>query len=301
MDSIRLPRFKRSPNASPIRLTERDHEVLRHVHRHRFLRSDHLRSLLPGSHQQLLRRLQKLFHHGYLDRPRAQLSYYHAGGSNPYCYGLGSKGAKLLAELSGGTRPRLERTNVNQCVRQHYLKHTLLIAEVMVAIETACACNRTIRFLPQDELASRINLRDPFRWTVNVHSRRLGVRPDNVFGLENAHTGERSFYFLEADRTTMPVTRRNLRQSSYFRKLLAYEATWKQDIHRTRFGFHRFRVLTVTTSAARVKHLIEVCRQLEHGQGLFLYTAAASFRPQADSLSVAWETAKPPFAAAFLL
>jgi hypothetical protein len=42
-------------------------------------------------------------------------------------------------------------------------------------------------------------------------------------------TGQSSgHFFLEADRGTMPVTRWTLSQTSFFRKLLAYEATWTQ-------------------------------------------------------------------------
>ncbi|TAK95379.1 MAG: DeoR family transcriptional regulator, partial [Verrucomicrobia bacterium] len=75
MQSIRLPRFKRSPDIASMRLTERDREILRHIYRHRFLRTDHLTKLLSGSPQQIRRRLQKLYHHGYLERPRCQIDY----------------------------------------------------------------------------------------------------------------------------------------------------------------------------------------------------------------------------------
>jgi len=61
---LRLPRFKRSPAIASLRLTERDEEILKHVRHHRFLRSDHVAALALGSRQQVLRRLQRLFHHG---------------------------------------------------------------------------------------------------------------------------------------------------------------------------------------------------------------------------------------------
>ena len=140
-------------------------------------------------------------------------------------------------------------------------------------------------------MAAKINLRDPFRWTLNVYSRRLGLRPDKIFGVENRQTGEHAFYFLEADRATMPVVRQNPNQSSFQRKLLAYEATWTQNIHRDRLGMNRFRVLTVTSSAARVKHLVEACAQLKRGHGLFLFADADSFSRHADPLSFPWQTA----------
>jgi len=42
---------------APIKLTERDHEILRLIHRHRFLRSHQIITLLGGSAQNLSRRL----------------------------------------------------------------------------------------------------------------------------------------------------------------------------------------------------------------------------------------------------
>src|SRR5476649_1300693 len=93
----RLPRFRRVPEAPTMRLTPRDLEILRHVARHRFLNSAQIAALTGGSAQQLLRRLQRLFHSGYLDRPRAQLSYFTTDGSRPMVYGLARAGARALA------------------------------------------------------------------------------------------------------------------------------------------------------------------------------------------------------------
>ena len=76
MEQFRLPRFRRAPGVPRIELTERDREILQQVHRHRFLRSSHLGQLVPGGRKHLLRRLQLLYHHGYLERPRAQIDYY---------------------------------------------------------------------------------------------------------------------------------------------------------------------------------------------------------------------------------
>jgi hypothetical protein len=120
-----------------------------------------------------------------------------------------------------------------------------------------------------------------------------GVIPDRVFGLEFSDEFGRQnhcWYFLEADCGTMPVTRHNLDQSSFYRKLLAYEATWRKELHRTRLGFDRFRVLTVTRSPQRVDHMLEVCSQLQRGQGLFLFTEASSLLAGGDVLTKGWRT-----------
>jgi DNA-binding Lrp family transcriptional regulator len=83
MESSRLPRFKRASAVAPIELTERDRDIIRLVHRHRFLRSTQIVALVGDSSQQLLRRLRLLYHHGYLERPRAQIDYYHRGVIEP--------------------------------------------------------------------------------------------------------------------------------------------------------------------------------------------------------------------------
>ena len=275
MEFRRLPKFKRAPAVAPMQLTERDRQIIRLVHRHRFLRSLQILALMGDRSQQLLRRLQLLYHHGFLERPRSQLDYYqyHAAGSRPIVYGLGNKGGALLRQELGVAFREVSWGEKNRAVRRMFLDHALLVSDVMVAIELACR-KIGVRLVTEQELAlpGKCQL---FKWTVNINSSlKLGVVPDRVFALEfrdQAGNRERAFFFLEADRGTMPVRRRNLFQTSFYRKLLAYEATWSQSIHRTRFGFHRFRVLAVTTSAKRVESLFEACSQLQRGHGLFLF------------------------------
>ena len=80
--AARRPRFRRDAAAlQPMQMTARDLEILRCIAAHRFLRSSQLAALVGGSVQQVLRRLQLLYHHGYLERPAAQIDYYHRGGS----------------------------------------------------------------------------------------------------------------------------------------------------------------------------------------------------------------------------
>lgn len=281
MASVRLPRFRRAVEAvARMQLTRRDQAIIALVHQHRFLRSSHITALIGDSSPQLLRRLHLLFHHGFLERPRAQIDYYHQGGSRPMVYGLGNKGAELLRlQLDW---PDLNRDGNNRFVGRLFLEHALLISDVMVALELACRASQKFRFVDAADfpLPPKIERhREPFRWSVKVGGRwEVGLIPDAVFALQStADLQDVAFFFLEADRGTMPVTRSTLAQSSFYRKLLAYEATWKQNLHRTRFGFHRFRVLTVTMSPARAQNLAEAAAGLERGRGLFLFTDLSSF------------------------
>jgi len=299
MEFIRLPRFQRVPGIRPIQITERDRNLIQLVHQHRFLRSSHITALVGDSSQQLLRRLQLLFHHSYLERPRAQIGYFHQGGSQPMVYGLGSRGAAFLGQESGSLQRKLNWSLKNRGIGRLFLEHALLISDVMVGFELACRKFGRVRLLTCDQLPlpdELRNHREPFRWQVTLSNRhKLGLIPDQVFALEFADRPpgrNRAFFFLEADRATMPVVRQNLSQTSFFRKLLAYEATWTQGLHRSQFGFHRFRVITVTSSRQRVESMVAACQNLERGRGLFLFADRRSL-VQADPLTLRWRSAWP--------
>lgn len=281
----RLPRFERAPTVAPIRLTERDREIIRLIHRHRFLRSHQITALTGGSQQQLTRRLQLLFHHGYLERPRAQLQFYERSGSQAIAYGLGNKSSSMLQlnPASWGEK--------NRALGRIYLAHALLVSDVMVALELACR-QRGIRLLHEDAL--NLPGEAPLHWRVKLRDdTKLGVIPDRTFALEYSDQNgqvQRVYYFLEADRGTMPVVREKLAQSSFYRKLLAYGATWSNKVHQRHLGIPRFRVLTVTTSAARVKSLLDACSRLQRGHGLFLFADQSVL--QKDLLSAVWQCGK---------
>ena len=81
---------------------------------------------------------------------------------------------------------------------------------------------------------ARVALRAPSGHSLRLDTdTTLRVLSDRVFALEiDEQPDSRAYFFLEADRGTMPVKRQSLSQTSFFRKLLAYEATWSQSLHR---------------------------------------------------------------------
>ena len=296
----RKKRFRREPEGR-LQITERDLALLRHVFRHRFLRSTHLQALVGGG-QGLLRRLAELYHHAFLDRPREPIEFYAHAGSKPMVYALGNQGAKVLAEHGGIPRGKIDWTAKNRGIGPLFLDHTLLVADVMVALELACRTNGRVRLMDQDELLARApeetrRRKHPFQWAVTCRYLdepvTLGVAPDARFGLHYLDRPEgrnRAYFFLEADRATMPIARNNVRQTSFFRKMTAYTETWKQGIHTSVYGIQNFRVLTVTSSPERVENLLRASRALNDGKGskLFLFTDEASFRAAPDLLAHEW-------------
>jgi hypothetical protein len=218
---------------------------------------------------------------------------------------LGNKGEALLAQELGITVRPVSWGEKNPPIGRVYLEHALLVSDVMVAFELACRKNGRVRLIAADELLSPPKANPPgatFKWNVKIKDGvKLGVIPDRVFALEfpdGSGNPQRAYFFLEADRGTMPVTRRSLSQTSFQRKLLAYEATWTQNLHCSLFGFHRFRVLTVTTIPGRVKSLIDASSQLKRGHGLFLFADRTVL--EKDLFAALWQSGKSGEMAAIL-
>jgi hypothetical protein len=207
---------------------------------------------------------------------------------------MGKKGMDWLKR----ERPILFRHTIpkeQKIIGRLFLEHALLVSDIMVAAEVACRGRRDVRILS----AAGSDQFVPSQWSVNVAGRlKCRVVPDAVFGLE--YRGKQCWYFLEADRGTMPVTRRSLQSSSLRRKFACYIATWEQKIHQS-FGIRRFRVLTVTAKPDRVETMIKVCREnVQAGRGLFLFATADALRKRQDFWAVPWQTAYSDDAASLL-
>ena len=209
----------------------------------------------------------------------ASSTYFQRGGSQSIVHGLASRGAAHLRRVADVPFARLDWTTHNRSVKRLFLEHALMVSDIMVALELACRRRGDLRLLIKHEIplpeAIRA-LRDPFRWTVTVSGKgKLGVIPDRVFALEFTDTHERILCFLEADRGTMPVERSKHAASSITRKLHAYAATWNAGIHRSRFGIHRLRVLTVTSSESRCESIRSAEATVSSGKGIFHCVAAS--------------------------
>lgn len=290
MHRRRCPRFQRCADPGPIHLTRRDIAVLQKVHQYRFLRSTHLIQLLTGSPQQLLRRLQALYHHGYLDRPRIQIDYYRAG-SRPIVYGIGRRGIAFLRER-GFVPSRVRSSELRGSVSTRFsLCHTLAVADAVIAFEVAASRGNGPGILHHREAGAR-----SFQWRVHVPSpppgADLGLVPDWIFALNVGADGNPLWIFLEVDRGTMPVRAHGLRRSSLHRKIIAYQETWRQGVLRPTFP--RFRVLTLTTSQQRVEHLVDLTRRMAGGNGsrLFLFGLQEDVLRSSDPLSFRFRNGK---------
>lgn len=171
----RLPRFIRAKRSHrpPLALQERDLDLLRTAYEYRLITTpQYLLLYADESRDAIYRRLQKLFHHGYVDRigrnPNA-----------PLVYALGSRGGEVL-----GVSCRKE-------VGDPYLLHQLMIGDFRVTLALASR-GQGVTVAWRD-----IGEGSP-------------IKPDGFFDLQFPDRPDgrnRAFFFLEADRSTMTSRR----------------------------------------------------------------------------------------------
>jgi hypothetical protein len=286
MTTTRSKRFVRRSTPPAFQLTDRDLTLVGHVARHRFLSSDHLVKLDGGSAQNVLRSLRVLFDHQFLDRPAAQLSYVPLTGPRPLIYGLGRRGSRALRER-GSSIAKADWTERNKRAGAKFIAHTVAIADFLVSLEAACRSAGDVRLIHErDILASapegRQNAREPLRISVPGIDRRIGITsvvPDGLFGLEFAD-GTASYFLLEVDRGSMPVTRTRFDKTSYQRKLIVYWEAWKKKVHASHFGVSQLRLLTLTEGKPRIANMLKAVDEITAGKGsnFFLFATRDAMR-----------------------
>jgi hypothetical protein len=293
----RRPRFTRAETPLSFQITERDVAIVRHVARHRFLRSTHISQLLDAPHKKILERLSSLYHAGYLDRPRAQLEYHvRGGGSAPLIYALGNRGAELLSARDGYGKSDIDWAHKNRESGREFILHALAIADFSVSLALACRQHGAVELQTADQLRQSLppethSATKPWAWRVSVRhsgaSAEVGMLPDWVFALK--FSDRRRAFFVECDRGTMPVERAGLGQTSMLRKFLGYEATHAQALHTRRFSWKAFRTLIVTANTERyatMRALIERTPALR-ASPLFLFAEHPTLSP-ATILGKSW-------------
>jgi hypothetical protein len=279
-----------------LQIRPRDVDILRYVRRYRLLGSrSHILPLFGGS-RYLLRRLKKLYEQKYL---------YRLPGRRPHeeaVYAVGNAGADLLKRRFGLPRPNVDYTQQNRHLGPRFIEHTLLVADIMVAIELACWQRDDVRFISQQDILENrasASIREesrtvgghPLRWRVQFShqswSGRKSIEPDQMFGIERtADDQEPNWFFLEADRQTMPVKSRTMNRSSLFKKQLQYFQSWDSKDASNRFeelfGVSNVRTVFVLDTGydgeKRLQRCLEVNKHFYDGDGtgLFLFVTTTT-------------------------
>lgn len=215
-------------------------------------------------------------------------------------YAIADLGAHLLSERGHAAAANVEWSRKNREAGRPFIEHQLEIIDFQVALERAVRMRRDIGLIQSDELISAFpeqtrRMRNPLAMRVGVlHNGKIhevGVIPDLIFGIRFSDNSRRCF-MVEIDRGTMPVTRTDVAQTSFERKMRAYVAAHAAKQHETQFGWKTFRVLTVTTDHHRAQSMREALRRWQlppgPGRGLFLFAIRDELRA-ADPITYSWE------------
>src|SRR3954469_7721959 len=187
--SVRRPRFRRAAVPPPFRLTEDDVEIVRVVARHRLIRSTQIATLVGRSLDRTNDRLLRLFHAGYIDRPRAQLDYYPTFGSAPMIYALADRGAHLLREWDGIKFRNPEWSRKNREAGRPFIEHQIEIVDFEVSMQRAVRMSSDIKLITADEMIAAAPGQLPAMNPFSLHAkltdrgvvREATVIPDIVF------------------------------------------------------------------------------------------------------------------------
>src|SRR4051812_17878419 len=298
--SVRRPRFRRATAPPPFRLTEDDVEIVRVVARHRLIRSTHIAALVGRSLDRTNDRLLRLFHAGYIDRPRAQLDYYPTFGSAPMIYALADLGVRLLREWDGAEFRNPEWSRKNREAGRPFIEHQTEIVDFEVGLQRAVRERDGVKLITAEDMIAAAPHRLPAVNPFSLHGklsdrglvREASVIPDIVFGLELTDGSRRNF-MVEIDRGTMPVRRSDPEQTSIERKMRVYLAAHAAKQHQREFGWTNFRVLFATTNQERIETMIDASRQSQarrHGVGasLFWFSTFSEIKEVADLLALEW-------------
>lgn len=251
------PSHKRDPKPPALQLTARDLEILRNVNRYRVLNAHQIEVLNfpPASEESrslrsaCQRRLQKLYHHKYLDR--ILLPLVPGEGRRPYPYALDKRGADELAQHVGvdrgelGWKPRANRLG------PIFLEHLLAISQFRVTAELQVRSGAWQSVDWVDE----IQLRKPEnQHKVPRHNRRgkAVVRyPDGYFTVTLHGVQQPAHFFLEVDQGTE-------KNQTWADKMKAYMEFRSSGQSSAQLGTANFRVVALVSSQRRLENLMRV-------------------------------------------
>jgi len=195
--------------------------------------------------------MKKLFHYGYLDRPPIQKQMRWAGGSHEMIYALTEKGRRALEDVKPTSTDHFVQHR--RKYQMAHILHELMIARFRATISLAIQNHSPFQM-------SFWRVGNDLRLELSQNGTNQMLIPDGFFAIRNGDQEEH--FFVEADRSTMPLTRpEKSRGTSWDRKIAKYEEYHRSGIHKREFQTAGFRVLTITPSEKRRDNIREIASQ----------------------------------------
>jgi hypothetical protein len=178
------------------------------------------------------RRRMKYVEAGYLTIPPEYrcLHWPHPGRAERITM-IGNKAARALREL-GYDIPRRDWDHRAKTLRHCSLEHMLLNAEVITCFllnHKAAPWLRLLAFYPEDDFVDFVTFFD------GREEVTLSIQPDALYVTHDLRTGEVLAIAQETHRGSMPQWRSIFKQTSFYKKAVAYSVWWMQGIYRQTF------------------------------------------------------------------
>lgn len=300
------------PFVGRVQITPRDLDYLQVLCENGPTRANALHQIVSPAVKQVQtkKRLLKLYGspNAYVDRPEQQKENYNA---NYTCliYDINKKGEELLITHGRiSDEQRFWRVNRLRGTYRNFW-HEVMIADIMASIRLGIQADPMLRYISWHQILTRApeatrRFDNPFKLPYSIshngQSLMSTLVPDAIFGIEFRRQPKSyyAFFALEADRNTMPVSRSNLKDNSYLRKILAYRSLVSAGTYRTHLGLPNLRVLTVTTNAVHQANIKKLVGDIAGKSELFLFKTLPSLgrafnapEPTPHIIAGAWERA----------
>jgi len=268
--------------AERLELNSRDIDILEALSQYRFLTTTQLSEMFFPSKNFAVRRLRKLYDHGYIDRIHRPVTE----GRAELLYALWTKGAQALARKLQVSRKELGWSKNKNQVGTEFLEHELEIGRFHLALEQGCTqrigCTVT-EWKSREELKLRkgsISFGDHMR---DRGKTRILI-PDSYFVLGTSKG--RAHFFLEIDLYTETASK------VFKQKMQSYKLYFERGLFQERYGAKNFRVLTIVPNNIRLTSLLQATRELGVGI-LFWFTISSSISPETIFKDI-WRRADRP-------
>lgn len=281
-----------------------DYKIISIAARHGAVDTRQLTRFFPHrSEDGLKRRVTLLFHHGFLARPRAQEHRNRlVKGSTPLVVTPDRRGIRNHRARERDPVPMPKWTHDNDKRTWGSINHLLTTTDLRIAYQFPETPPKNFAFTPGHELLlargseRTLKAKAPYKLSTNaiwpILNRRevieptklwVSTEPDDYFSV----TSDReNFYFHESDEgTEIILPNKEKRHSLLFfhltsllQKYAVYANAFRERVHEKHFGIPNFRVITTTSTPARVQKIIRQCYPFicegdrKVRPGLFLFT-----------------------------
>jgi hypothetical protein len=252
----------------PLRLTQRDRQIINAVYTHRMLTTSQIGRLLFSSDSDLpygglkrcQHRLKLLFHHGYLYRDEQPIKL--SEGRRPLIYTLDDRGIKMLAGELKLERKVVRKRSCPQLTATSRLRHLKKCNDVRITI-TLAAQDQGVEIkewlddYDQHQDHDRVTLKGPLGGELKV-----AVIPDAYFWL---WTGKNHYHqCLEVDLGSVVGQYSQPGRKDWSRRIKAYKEYYHSGLYQKRYPEAElsFRVLTVTMVQSRRAYLKEITERV---------------------------------------